>query len=1576
MQQRAASSNNTRREPTRRWLARSLRCSVGVLPFVLAACTPDAGTFELDFVWEDGPPDRSYEICSRLEPSSGGPAIALAPASYEPGGGALRLDVPSVPNGEAHSVIVDVAADCTGSRIEYHGSAPIVVEPGASFRRVAAVVLERTPYGSLTGLELPAARAVSDDGVARVASPVVDLHVWPEKTTRVAVALDQNFTLGIQERALSALDGRENPRIWRNWNLCGAGLASNGVELGCEDGLKQVFVKFLNDTGLPSETFERVVSVDTRAPLLEALSVDPEVARAGVPLVIRLTANEPLEACPEIVLPPPLSLGACAEGGSLMVEPQRCEYCANVSAAVPEGQYEFSAQLVDRVGHTSDIVVGRVQVDQTEPGVSEPAALSVASGASVDGQALVRAGETLSIGFVAGESLVVPAKVNVEGDPAECDPPVLDAATGHEIYTCRYVARVGSGDGPRSVSAVLQDRAGHTSRLELGIVYFDVDLPAAVNTSLLREPLYAPAIGNGSVEFSPTDPFTGEPVSARLTVFASKAPDGEPELRVLPLVGSVCPANASAGALPFQRCNSATDTACPSPDPQVLSYVYTLDGGENESNYCVTLTWRNSQGDTQTELLPVSLSVTLGAQNTIAFDETVHVRVPWGAEHTAGVPRFSVLGRVAPGVVSSRPHEVSEVLVSSNESMSGLLGRAVPDASGGFDVSLPGDSLDLFAAQVNRSGNVAPFLRVRHGEWVATLGRKVPGSAGENPHQAFEWGSAPDVLVPDHDGLEISGQSWGRAGDAAALTHARLRWLEHPRPDEEPPPARTGHAMAYDPQRGRTVMFGGKGADGTLLADTSEWDGVRWRRITPIAGVAPVAREGHAMVYHAAAGQLLLFGGASQTGAQGDTWLWDGRRWREVSPDDGPSSRSEHALTYDSARGAALLVGGSNQGQLSEPQSGHSDQWEWDGARWQELTADALPPVREAAALAYDARDGRLLLIGGAGLDADGAPLALADRFSFRAGAWREEEALAAPLRDHTLTYDPVAGQLLLFGGTSCEAELLPVFCLPLLDPAGLLSDDTGQTLPSSGETPPVRHGHAAAFDTARGKLVLFGGNLSGLLDDFANDTWEWDGTTRTWRNAQPAGADAPAARDRLALAHLPEADSMILFGGQTRPGVVVARTDETWSWDGSRWRELGSLGAPPARSGHALAYDSSEGRLLLFGGLAVGDAPFDDLWSFTAESAFSGSWARLESGLGAACTGEAQAPCARQSHGMSHDGDLLLLLGGGPTGASTAPGDFWSWDEGWHREGPSAPADCDGDVAPCARGDHGWACEPAASPGGTPQCTLFGGTSAGGRRLGDTWTWNGQIWTRRQIAGAQPSPRTLASLVPDSVRHRSLLFGGQTANVGDLNDSWEWDGERWLDVTPLPGAFRPPARNGHAAAYSEPRGEGVLFGGAQQLERLGDTWVWFPPGVAAHSLRIALESLAPAARLRAPGADASAARVTLDRVSLAAVAGGNGGGADSAGAEVRAWAEFGWSEPGAANEAPVAAAQPLCWSQAASEIASSGQNTLEFQLRPVAATGSGQPARLTTDYVEVRVAYHFGDGSPASQRGPAAYCR
>lgn len=120
---------------------------------------------------------------------------------------------------------------------------------------------------------------------------------------------------------------------------------------------------------------------------------------------------------------------------------------------------------------------------------------------------------------------------------------------------------------------------------------------------------------------------------------------------------------------------------------------------------------------------------------------------------------------------------------------------------------------------------------------------------------------------------------------------------------------------------------------------------------------------------------------------------------------------------------------------------------------------------------------------------------------------------------------------------------------------------------------------------------VLFGGLESGFGGDISDETWLWD--TTDWTLATP-GTNAPAtwmhgmAYDATNLV-------VVMFGGAVAGNVL---TDETWTYDGSDWVEvIPATTTPDARSFPNMAYDETNGNVVMYGGNTAGDTPNQETW-------------------------------------------------------------------------------------------------------------------------------------------------------------------------------------------------------------------------------------------------------------------------------------------------------------------------------------------------------------------------------------------
>ena len=214
---------------------------------------------------------------------------------------------------------------------------------------------------------------------------------------------------------------------------------------------------------------------------------------------------------------------------------------------------------------------------------------------------------------------------------------------------------------------------------------------------------------------------------------------------------------------------------------------------------------------------------------------------------------------------------------------------------------------------------------------VRLLENNVWTTTGE--HTAMPAAEAGFVYDASRDRFIAFGGSGGRG-----RTHAdtwEFDGASWSKLDVASPPARQAHSMVYDPERKRTVVFGGMGPSQPgqpppALGDTWEFDGKVWKRID-VAGPSP--RNGAGVTYDSRRKLVILFGGVDSAGFKGDTWSWDGQLWKQLST-SGPEPRVMGYIAYDKARDRIVLFGG----RKGFPDGDLADTWEWDGITWRQFS--------------------------------------------------------------------------------------------------------------------------------------------------------------------------------------------------------------------------------------------------------------------------------------------------------------------------------------------------------------------------------------------------------------------------------------------------------------------------------------------------------------------------------------------------------------------------------------------------------------------------------------------------------------
>ncbi len=576
-------------------------------------------------------------------------------------------------------------------------------------------------------------------------------------------------------------------------------------------------------------------------------------------------------------------------------------------------------------------------------------------------------------------------------------------------------------------------------------------------------------------------------------------------------------------------------------------------------------------------------------------------------------------------------------------------------------------------------------------------------------------------------------------------------------------PARFNHALAHDVARRRTVLFGGHGASNTSLGDTWEWDGLTWTQLLPAS--SPPGRESAAITWDSHRQRAVVFGGYSvqdQT-ILADTWEWDGRIWTRPPTPDAPAARGSTAMAYDSARHVAVLFGGSARGTLL------ADTWTWDGTRWTQLQPVLAPRARAGHTLAYDSARQRVVLFGGR----DASSLNLNDTWEWDGRQWTELHPVTSPEARtvHSMAFDSRRQHVVLFGGMGTRGPLSDTWLW-----------DGRAWLPAFRSQPQTQQGTAMAFDVGAGRMVLFGGlNAQSYVDS----TWVWDGLVWT----QAATSSSPPARNGTAIAATPQ--SVVLFGGGLGTGSNAQA--DTWTWDSTKsWTQRAPARSPPRRwYGHALAFDSTRQKVVMFGG-ASGESRvplLGDMWEWDGVV-----WTQHT---------PATAPGARAGHVMAFDAtrqNTVLFGGNDLTGALR---ETWTFDGLTWTQRPTAVS------PPACYGAMAW-------DASRQRTVMFTGYCGNGNYVTETWEWNGTSWAR-MTPPRSPPPAIGFALAYDAHRSRIVLTGGVSPNFVSLAQTWEWDGSTWTERHPT---VSPTGRG--VSAYLPSLQKVVFFDGAMQ-------WVFLP---------------------------------------------------------------------------------------------------------------------------------------------------
>lgn len=296
----------------------------------------------------------------------------------------------------------------------------------------------------------------------------------------------------------------------------------------------------------------------------------------------------------------------------------------------------------------------------------------------------------------------------------------------------------------------------------------------------------------------------------------------------------------------------------------------------------------------------------------------------------------------------------------------------------------------------------------------------------------------------------------GFGGDGAIWTYSSglNRWWS--KTTTNVPSPRSYHAMAYDPRLNEIVLFGGRTGSYhpfTFLNDTYVFNlsTNTWKNKRP--GVSPPAQASQTMVYDSSREEMVLFG-------LGETWTYKAgaNTWTKRNPKDAPGIVA-YAMEYDSASGVTVLFGSSG---------GATETWAYNSTAdaWTDMRPDSSPPPMEFPAMAYDPDSGEMVAYGGQTWT-----------YNISRNNWTKRGAGPAPsaVGGMAMACNAAEHRTVLFGGFQ-EIGFMGV----LRDTWTYNASNSTWTKLVTNATPCGRIGHRMVYDSAMGRVLIFGGEFGG----------------------------------------------------------------------------------------------------------------------------------------------------------------------------------------------------------------------------------------------------------------------------------------------------------------------------------------------------------------------------------------------------------------------------------------------------------------------------------------------------------------
>lgn len=295
------------------------------------------------------------------------------------------------------------------------------------------------------------------------------------------------------------------------------------------------------------------------------------------------------------------------------------------------------------------------------------------------------------------------------------------------------------------------------------------------------------------------------------------------------------------------------------------------------------------------------------------------------------------------------------------------------------------------------------------------------------------------------------------------------------------------------------------------------------------------------------------------------------------------------------------------------------------------------PGLRATHCMIYDEKNQKVILLDGTYPEIQPAS-GLSQLWAWDGKNWQQIHDTGPPARYvNSAVYDSKRQKIISYGGRAGKSEIIS---------NNTWEWDGVQWLQMADTSIGRRDHQMMTYDVKRGKTVVFGGGKFPRTTPWARDTWEWDG--KKWELKDTAGPLGRVA----AMAYHKKSKKVILFGGvgePPSPGEAQPLYQDTWAWNGKKWKQLSEEG-PIERSRFAMCYEDKSNSIIIYGGEDNNNQQLGDMWKWDGKK-----WAEIKI--------NGASPGKRSLHAMVYDivRERIVLYGGNCEGKVV--NDTWEWD-------------------------------------------------------------------------------------------------------------------------------------------------------------------------------------------------------------------------------------------------------------------------------------------------------------------------